>query len=418
MSVNTEDYLASLRSFERETESTVIPSSDRSLALAEKQRFFLSLSKALTGNDTCAAIYECDLAHFPISVSNNTNDRSHFDRVIGILRQEPLDRDELKSALAPTLAYQSAESRGASSMFEAMAATKRGQPYASRGGLDEYRLDRDIDIIAEGMLRWGTGAKRAAFISEPDGPMHAEIRMLPSALLDARTRQMPDYQSSLLPPTIITSKLLCNPCNIAVDFAAREYGVEMQTVGTHAKNYTGWVDISLASIGEDALSHRINTRVREELTRQFDTSEEIRAGSREGHRLIGDEPAALKHIRPTGDSRQISKTASRDQGGDDDAGGPGGKDKDRKEPQKAPTHIVASSTKPSTAQPAERPSASSDAAVANATMAGRMALTSAATRANVAATASTSLSVVRANPVQVSQHGASARRDIVDQKPH
>ena len=69
--------------------------------------------------------------------------------------------------------------------------------------------------------------------------MHAEMRLLPQVIVDARTLPAP----AVVSPTehlMITSKLLCNPCNLVIESVNATCGINITTVGTHGKSYPGW----------------------------------------------------------------------------------------------------------------------------------------------------------------------------------
>lgn len=231
-----ERAIAMLNQEEKETLQNARDHIDNASYLSVNEKYLLHMSKVLTGKDTCVAIYPNSEEGF--LVANNTNDNRHFESVMAIMRRFSHDGNrqaaeaELVRLLHRSPAYISGEDRsGKSSAESLLSGAKQQMP-------NEANIMQDVGIILDGFDVCGGRefVERARFIGDPAGEMHAEMRLLPTVVRDAKGKEGFD-------PVIITSKLMCNPCDIAIGVVNTDprLGVKIRTTGTHGKSYPKWV---------------------------------------------------------------------------------------------------------------------------------------------------------------------------------
>jgi len=280
------DLIADLAAKEHEAQATVTRAS-AAPSLSDRDDFIYKWSKLMAGPDVCAAIYANPRTQ-RVLCSNNTGSSDHGGRILGILRgfgegkvpeedciwslasanakhckfpnivdmrrtlragimssdiPEGAAKDMIRRVSASLEAYASdktetrdeklrvyQESVGAlmESHDPSLAAIKRN--IITSGYPELYSDARDVaqafskreprDLFISIMER------KVDFIPGPAG-RHAEMNLLPEVIKEGEG-------------TIITSKSLCNPCNIYIEEVNKTLGTKIKTIGTHAKTYPGW----------------------------------------------------------------------------------------------------------------------------------------------------------------------------------
>lgn len=294
--------LNELRALEEKLRGSLNSPRDESLQLSQRNQCLLSLSKLLTGNGTCCALYETQDRE--LLISDNTDDARHVNvvmAVLGQLRSNPENDQVLASQLVslvvgspaynPTSRTSDRQAASAKSTRVKLSAASSSLAHASPpSGIpllaeQMQQLNKDIQCVIDGFRAGGACEDLSSYsFVQGDPGVHAEIKLIPYVIED--TLNKPEREQY-----IITSKLLCGTCDLIVKNVKDVYGVGINTTGMYGKSYTKWyipsgMPKSISRSLERAVQYQLN--LLRDINDGKSTTDSI-------HNLVSDEPEYLKH---------------------------------------------------------------------------------------------------------------------------
>lgn len=212
--------------------------------LSTKEVYMLVAAKILTGNSTCVALYQLSDDRF--IVSNNRVDKKDFQNMHDIVKNllSSNDFDDKLDELAATLKQKSSaypdnidRTNNDTSIDTIKAHLSFLHNHQKAAEVKDFvmALKSEVQTIQQKGIQHDTPG--TLFFNENGAhkDIHAELQILPTIVDDICFSQ---HQQA---NRIITSKLMCAPCDLAIQETNQLLGAarkpQITTIGTHGKTY-------------------------------------------------------------------------------------------------------------------------------------------------------------------------------------